>query len=123
LSINAGQLALFSLCQDEKFAVQPLLHTPNDSKCEGIAVLPIDHQSNAILSLHEDGSLSIFVEGELKKESLLNAIKELDEAQPSRDANSDRIYEEVRKLIADNIRVQMLSQMDALPAIDFRDRS
>jgi hypothetical protein len=88
-----------------------------------MAVLPIDRQSNAILSLHEDGSLNIFVEGELKKESLINAIKELDEAQPSGEADSDRIYDEVRKLITENIRVQTLNQTDALPNIDFRDRS
>jgi len=51
------------------------------------------------MGLHEDGSLSIFVEGDIKKEGLIAAIKQLEESQQSKDADSERNYDELKKLV------------------------
>ena len=61
--------------------------------------MPIDRNSNAIMGLHEDGSLSIFVEGDIKKEGLIAAIKQLEESQQSKDADSERNYDQLKKLV------------------------
>lgn len=92
-SSQAGQLTLFSLSQDEKFQVQPLQNSPADTKCEGLAVLPIDANCNAVLGLHEDGSLSIFVEGDPKKELFQAAIKNLEENLQSKEQEAEKVYE------------------------------
>lgn len=93
LSIQSGQLTLFSLGQDEKFCVQPLTHLPTDTNCEGFAILPIDESANCIISLHEDGSVNMFVQGELKKDSVTKLIKDMDEKEPTKKSDAAKTLE------------------------------